>query len=48
MSIASLTPSDVSPELRTRIEKIMQRQKMTWREAIIFLARKVVSPTAEK
>ena len=48
MSITSLTPSDVSPELRMRIEKIMRRQNMTWREAVIFLARKVVSPEAGK
>ena len=48
MSIANLKPTDVPAELRMKIEKVMKRQKISWKEAIIFLARKVVSPTGRK
>lgn len=44
MSIANIRPSDCPVELRVKIEKVMKREKMTWRDAVIFLARKVVSP----
>lgn len=44
MSIANIRPSDCPAELRVKIEKIMAREKLAWREAIIFLAREVVSP----
>ena len=44
MSIANIRPSDCPAELRVKIEKIMARQKLTWRNAVIFLAQKVVSP----
>lgn len=44
MSIANIRPSDCPAELRVKIEKIMARQKLTWRNAVIFLAKKVVSP----
>lgn len=44
MSIANIRPSDCPIELRVKIEKVMKREKMTWRSAVIFLARKVVSP----
>ena len=44
MSIANIRPSDCPAELRVKIEKIMVREKLTWRDAVIFLAREVVSP----
>ncbi|MBQ1428561.1 MAG: hypothetical protein IIZ06_02745 [Kiritimatiellae bacterium] len=44
MSIANIRPSDCPVELRVKIEKVARRKKMTWRDAVIFLARGVVSP----
>lgn len=44
MSIQNIRPSDCPMELRVKIEKVMKREKLTWREAVIFLAREVVSP----
>lgn len=48
MSVADLKPSDIPPELRVKIEIVMQRERLSWREAVIFLAREVVSPSAER
>ena len=45
MSLADLQPSDVPVELRVKIEHVMQQERMTWNEAVIFLARKVVPPS---
>ncbi len=44
MSIVDIKPDEVPVELRVRIEKVMARQKLNWHDAILFLARKVVSP----
>ena len=43
MSIANIRPSDCPAELRVKIEKVMSRRKLTWRDAVLFLAREVVS-----
>lgn len=48
MSIQNIRPSDCPVELRVKIEKVMDREKLTWREAVIFLAREVVSPRKRK
>lgn len=48
MSIQNIRPSDCPVELRVKIEKVMEREKLTWREAVIFLAREVVSPRKRK
>lgn len=44
MSIANIRPEDCPSELRAKIEKVMAREKLNWREAVLFLARGVVSP----
>lgn len=44
MSIVNIRPSDCPAELRAKIEKVMKREKLNWRDAILFLAQKVVSP----
>lgn len=44
MSIANIRPADCPAELRLKIEKVMKRENLTWRDAVIFLAREVVSP----
>ena len=44
MSIVDIKPDEVPVELRVRIENVMARQKLNWHDAILFLARKVVSP----
>lgn len=48
MSIANIRPSDCPAELRVKIEKVMRRRKLTWRDAVLFLAREVVSPRKRK
>lgn len=48
MSIQNIRPSDCPVELRVKIEKVMEREKLTWREAVVFLAREVVSPRKRK
>ena len=48
MSIQNIRPSDCPVELRVKIEKVMDREKLTWREAVLFLAREVVSPRKRK
>lgn len=48
MSIADLMSSDVPPELRVKIEKVMEQERLSWRDAVISLAREVVSPSAER
>ena len=44
MSIANIRPSDCPAELRAKIEKVMKLKNLDWQSAILFLARKVVSP----
>ena len=44
MSIVDIRPSQVPVELRVKIEKVMMRRNLDWKEALLFLARKVVSP----
>lgn len=46
MSICNIRPSDCPIELRVKIEHVMADKKITWREAVVFLAREVVSPSA--
>ena len=48
MSIADLMPSNVPAELRVKVGHVMQRKRLSWRDAVLFLARKVVSPAREK
>lgn len=45
MSISNIRPADCPAELRVKIEKVMIAQKLNWRNAVLFLARRVVSPT---
>ena len=47
MSISNIRPSDCPIELRVKIEKVMKRRSLTWRDAVIFLARRVVSPKGQ-
>lgn len=44
MSISNIRPSDCPAELRVKIERVMSSKKLTWRGAVLFLAREVVSP----
>lgn len=44
MSIADIRPSDCPAELRVKIERKMKLEKISWRDAVISLAREVVSP----
>lgn len=48
MSIADIRPKDVPAELRVKIERVMSQKKIAWREAVIFLANEVVSPSTAK
>lgn len=48
MSIANIRPSDCPVELRVRIEHIMSAKKISWRDAVLFLAREAVSPKRRK
>ena len=48
MSITDIRPKDCSPDLRAKIEKVMQKNGLTWKDALNFLARKVVAPTRTK
>lgn len=45
MSIVDLKPRDVPAELRVKIENVMRRKKLSWRNAVAFLASEVVSPS---
>ena len=45
MSLIDLKPSAVPIELRVKIERVMKSENLTWREALLFLAREVVSPS---
>jgi len=45
MSICNIRPSDCPVELRVKIERVMDMKKLSWNEAILFLAREVVSPS---
>lgn len=44
MSITDIKPEDCPDELRVRIEKYAKAKKLSWRDAVISLAQKVVSP----
>ena len=46
MRISDITPDDCSPDLRVRIEKVMAKEGLSWKGALVFLAQKVVSPVA--
>ena len=48
MSISDLKPKDVPAELRVKIERVMSQKKIAWRDAVLFLAREVVSPSGAK
>ena len=45
MSITDIKPRSVPVELRVKIEQVMRRRSLSWRDTILFLAREVVSPT---
>lgn len=36
MSISNIRPSDCPAELRVKIEKVMAREKLNWRDAVLF------------
>lgn len=42
MSISTIRPSDVPPELRVKIEHEMMAKRLSWRDTVISLAREVV------
>ena len=44
MSIIDIKPSDMPIELKVKIEHIMSERNLSWREAIISLALKVIPP----
>lgn len=48
MSISDIKPGDCPSDLRAKIDKVAARMKVTWEEAVVFLALKVVSPEAAK
>jgi len=48
MSLVDLKPSALPAELRVKIEHVMNEKKLSWRETLLFLARKVVSPLGNK
>lgn len=48
MSLADIRPEDVPPDLRARIEIVMRRRRLSWAEAVVFLAEKVVAPRKAK
>lgn len=48
MSISDLKPKDVPAELRVKIERVMSQKKIAWRDAVLFLAREVVSPSGAR
>ena len=42
MSIADLKPRSVPAELRVKIERVMAARRLSWRAAIVYLARDLV------
>ena len=44
MHIENLKPDAMPAELRVKIEHVMQEKNLTWKAAILFLAREVVPP----
>ena len=48
MSITTIRPSDVPPDLRVKIEHVMATRHLSWRDAVVSLAREVVSPSSSK
>ena len=48
MSISTIRPCDVPPELRIKIEHVMAVRRLSWRDAVISLAQEVVSPSKKK
>lgn len=46
MSLVDLKPEDCPAELRARIEKYAKAKNLAWVEALVSLAREVVSPSA--
>lgn len=45
MSIADIKPTSVPAELRVKIEHVMRERSLSWRDAVLFLAKEVVSPS---
>ena len=45
MSITDLTPESVPAELRVKIRHVMREERLSWRDALNFLALRVVSPS---
>lgn len=48
MSIADLKPHSVPAELRMKIKRVMAARRLSWRDAVISLAREVVSPYSSR
>ena len=44
MSIVDIKPSDLTPELRIKVEHVSRLKKLSWKDTLIFLASEVVSP----
>ena len=45
MSIIDIKPTSIPAELRVKIEHVMKERNLSWRDAIVFLAREMVSPS---
>lgn len=48
MSIVDIKPSELPIDLRVKVESVMKRERLAWRDTLLFLARKVVSPSRER
>lgn len=44
MSIIELERNSVPVDLRVKIEHVMRDENLSWKEALVFLTQKVVSP----
>lgn len=48
MSIMELKRNSVPIDLRVKIEPVMHDENLSWKETLVFLATKVVSPISGK
>lgn len=48
MSILELKRNSVPIDLRVKIEHVMHDENLSWKETLIFLAMKVVSPIGDR
>jgi len=48
MSIVDIKPDELPIDLRVKIEAVMSRKRLSWRDTLLFLARGVVSPSRRR